>query len=150
MSNPATRVTHITVVTRDDVDVHVINCLPGRLTGVKADVIAVGLQLGVELALNLIDQGQHVCPLLVSSLPPGSDHSSRHHQGMPWADWETIGNDECRPVRCDPLRSRNLHKWRVTVGHLGSDIGLWVDAGASAFLWGFENSVEVPFENSRL
>jgi hypothetical protein len=55
MPHPAARVTHITVVTRDDVDMQVVDCLPGRLTGVEADVIAVGLQLCVKPTLDLID-----------------------------------------------------------------------------------------------
>jgi len=45
--------------------------LPRRRAGVEADVIAVGLQLGVELTLDLVDEGQDVGPLIVSSLPPG-------------------------------------------------------------------------------
>jgi len=36
-----------------------------------------------------------------------SYHASRHHQGMSRTDWETIGNDERRTVRCEPLRSRD-------------------------------------------
>ena len=124
MPYPAARVRHITAVTRNDMDMQVPDGLPGGRTGVEADVIAVRLQLRVEPALDLVDQGQDVGPLSVSSLPPGSYHASRHHQRMSRADWETIGNDECRTVRCEPLRSRDRQEWRVTVGHLGSHIGL--------------------------
>src|SRR6516165_7655474 len=98
MPHATARITHITVVTRDDVDVQVADCLPCCRTGIEADVIAVGLELGVELVLNRIDESQHVGPLLVSGLPPGSDYPSRHHQGMPWANREMISDDERRTV----------------------------------------------------
>ena len=127
MPHAAARVRHITAVTRDDVDMQVSDSLPGGRAGVEADVIAVGLQLGVEPTLDLVDESEDVRPLIVSSLPPGSDHASRHHEGMSRADREAIGNDERGMVRCEPLRSRDRQEWRVTVGHLGSHIGLRVD-----------------------
>ena len=46
---------------------------------------------------------------------------------MPRADRETIRNDKRRTVRSEPLRSRDSQEWRITVGHLGSRIGPWVD-----------------------
>ena len=104
-------------------DMQVPDGLPGGRTGVEADVIAVGLQLGVELTLDLVNQGQDVGPLSVSGLPPGSDHPARNHESMSRTDRETIGNDERRTVRCEPLRSRDRQERRAIVGHLGSHIG---------------------------
>src|SRR5437016_13941579 len=106
MPHPAARVRYISAVTRNDVNMQVPDSLPGSRADVEADVIAVGLQLSVEPTLDLVDQGQHVGPLSVSSLPPGSDHPSRHHQNVSRADREAISNDERRTVRCEPLRSR--------------------------------------------
>jgi hypothetical protein len=103
-------------------DMQVLDGLPGGRACVEADVIAVGRQLPVELTLYLINERQDIGALAVGSLPPGSDHPSRHHQGMSRADRKAIGNDERRIVRCEPIRSPDRQEWRVTVGHLCSRI----------------------------
>jgi len=114
------RVWRIAVVTRNDVDVQVANSLPGRRTLVEANVVAVRPQLCIKLPLDLIDQSQHVSSLLVSSLPPGSDHPSRHHEGVPRADRKAISNDKRGIVSQEPLGGRDRQIWRVTVRHPGS------------------------------
>ena len=104
MPHTAARIRHIAAVARDDVDMKVPDGLPGGRASVEADVIAVGPQLDVELALDLIDKGQDVGPLIVTSFRLGSDRASRHDEGMSWANREAIGDDERMIVRREPLR----------------------------------------------
>ena len=70
------------------------NSLSGGRSIVEPDVVAVRLQLSIKLPLDFVNQGQHVSPLLVSSLPPVTDQTTRYHESMPRADREPISNDE--------------------------------------------------------
>ena len=98
--------------------------LPGGRPGVEADVIAVGPQFGVELALDLVYEGQDAGPFIVTSFPPGSDRASWHDEGVSRADREAIGDGERVIVRREPLRRWHRQERRVIVVHLGSSTGL--------------------------
>ena len=94
MPNTAARVRDVTGVTRDDMDMKMSDSLPGGSARVEADVVPVWPQLGVEPALYLVDEGEDVGPLVVSSVPPSRDHAARQDEGMARADREAVGDSE--------------------------------------------------------
>jgi hypothetical protein len=118
----AARVGHVADVTRYYVHVQVTDGLAGSRASVEAHIEAVRLPSGVKLALDVVDEGQHVSPLVVSSLPPRPDKAARHNEGVSRADWVAVGNGERRAVGCQPLRSRDRQERRLALRHVGSRV----------------------------
>jgi len=77
--HPAPRVLDVTPVPRDQVDVQVHHRLAGGLADIYADIVAVGIELTVEVGLRLPDQGEQRLLLLpggveeVCDMPEGDD-----------------------------------------------------------------------------
>jgi hypothetical protein len=76
VAHAAPRIVHVAAEPRDDVDVEVHDGLAGGGAGVEADVVAVGGELVVEPALDLVDEGQHGALLVVSGAEPVGGHAA--------------------------------------------------------------------------
>jgi hypothetical protein len=80
------------------------------LAGVEADVVAVGGQLGVEGALDLVDQRQHRGALGLGGAEPVGDDAAGDDQGVAGRDREAVANGERQLVAGDPARGGYLEE----------------------------------------
>jgi len=103
VADAAARVVHVAAIARDDVHVQVHDGLPRGLTGVEADVVAVGAVAGVELRLDLVDEGEQRGALGVGGVEPVGDEAARDDEGVPGADGVAVAHGERERVGGDVL-----------------------------------------------
>ncbi len=73
-------------------------------SGVEADVVAVRVELGVELLLDGLDQVEDRGALLMARREPVGDYTARDHERVARRDGVPIANGERERVEGDPLR----------------------------------------------
>jgi len=112
MPDATARVVHVTREARDDVHVQVHHGLTRGSAGVEADVVAVGMQLGVEGALHDVDEREKSSSFVFVCAEPVSDDTTRDDQRVTGRDGVTVADSEGVLVRRDPLRRGDLEEDR--------------------------------------
>jgi len=92
MPDAAARVGDIAVEAGDEVHVQMHHRLASSRADIDPDVVAVGLQLGVELGLHHIEQLEHRNLFFSGRLEPGGDQPPRHDERVARRDREAVTN----------------------------------------------------------
>ena len=89
---PASRTSHISGVSGNNVDVGVKNRLARCFPTVHANVKSLRRELLLEYVLDLPDKAEGIYVLLCSHLPDGHDMSLWNNERMTVRDWEAVEN----------------------------------------------------------
>ncbi len=103
MTHTTTWVSDIASVAGNDVDVQVHDGLASSLSRVDADVVAVRLQLNVELALDLIDKRKEGVLFDLRCLEPSGHFAPRDDKRVAGRDRKSIANGKRQVVAGDVL-----------------------------------------------
>ena len=87
--------------------VQVHDRLARRLARVEADVVAVGTELRVELALDVFYESEDGGALLVTRGEPVGNDAARDDEGVSGRDGVAIAKGERMGVLGDPVRGRD-------------------------------------------
>jgi hypothetical protein len=112
MAHAAARVIHVAAVPGNDVNMHMHHRLPRCDAGVEADVVAIGMQLFVELPLHDIDQLDDGKPFFLARGEPVGHESACHDQRVAWRNRIPVAKGERMGVRRDPLAVLHIEEDR--------------------------------------
>ena len=101
MSHAAARVGDIAGKAGDEVQMEVHHGLAGRRACVDADVVAVGMEFGIELGLYRVDELEHRNLFLSGCIEPGRDKSPRYDKRVAGRHGEAVTNRKGERVRGD-------------------------------------------------
>ena len=107
MADASTWIVHVAAEAGDDVDVEMHDRLAGGRACVEADVVAIGVQLGVERLLDLVDEGEDCGSILVRGGEPIGDDALGDDERVAFCDRVLVADREGEIVLSNPLRSRD-------------------------------------------
>src|SRR5262245_36136669 len=94
MSHPAPGIVHVPVITRDDVDVQVLDRLTGGRTDVDAHVVPGRVVAHVEPLANNVDKVEQGYALGRRGVEPVRYDSAGDYECVPGTDGKTVWNGE--------------------------------------------------------
>ncbi|BDG02811.1 hypothetical protein AMOR_18070 [Anaeromyxobacter oryzae] len=112
VSDAATRIVHVALIARNDMDVEVHHGLAGGEPCVETDVVACGAVLRVELPLHHLDEVEDRELLVTSRLEPVGHDPARDDERVPFGDGVGVTDRERERIRGDPSLARDLGKRR--------------------------------------
>lgn len=102
MPHTSRRVGNVTVEARNDVQVQVLDGLPRRRTAVETDVVAIGAELDVQVALDDVEELEDGELLFAGRVEPLREHTARNDQRVAVGDREEVTEGEGERVLRDP------------------------------------------------
>ena len=114
----AARVIDVAAVARDDVDVEVHDGLTGSFPGIDADVVAVGVELLIDLLLDDIDELEEGRALVGCGVEPSGDEAARDDEGVAGAYREAVAKGKGKGIARDP---GGCGSFEERGGHRGGD-----------------------------
>jgi len=110
VTNAAARIVHVAAIPRDHVHVEVRHRLPSGRACVEPDVVAVRMQLIIELLLDRLDQLEDRRALFGARGEPVRDDPARDHERVSLRHGVAIADGKRQRVVSDPVGDGNLEK----------------------------------------
>ena len=112
VADATARIRDVARKARDHVDMQVRDGLASSRPSIHANVVAVRTQLGVELALDCLDQGENRHLLVRRGVEPRRDEPVRHDQRVTGRHRVAVADGERQVVGSDPAVSGQFQKRR--------------------------------------